>query len=244
MASHAASLGTPRKSYAADFERRVDEVKVSKSDLNALVMNYLINEGYQAAALNFAKEANITPQVDLSSMDERIKIRNDIHLGNIQSAIERINGLHPEILDTDPSLHFSLLRLQLIELIRTCTSSPDGDITLALDFATTHLAPRAPGNRSFLEDLERTMALLCFPRDNLAPPLAELMDPALRRRVAAQVNETIMEAQGSQKEPKIRGLTRLRAWSEDALRVERKDLPQLDLGLDIPPHVDQPMTSS
>jgi hypothetical protein len=88
------------------------------------------------------------------------------------------------------------------------------------------------------------MALLCFPRDNLAPPLAELMDPALRRRVAAQVNETIMEAQGSQKEPKIRGLTRLRAWSEDALRVERKDLPQLDLGLDIPPHVDQPMTSS
>ena len=60
-------------------------------------MNYLINEGYQAAALNFAKEANITPQVDLSSMDERIKIRNDIHLGNIQSAIERINGLHPEV---------------------------------------------------------------------------------------------------------------------------------------------------
>lgn len=77
------------------------------------------------------------------------------------------------------------------------------------------------------------MALLCFPRDNLAAPLEELMDPALRRRVAARVNETIMEAQGMQKEPKIRGLVRLRAWSEDYLRAERKELPPLDLGLDM-----------
>lgn len=136
------------------------------------------------------------------------------------------------------------MRLQLIELIRKCTASPDGDITPALDFATTHLAPRAPGNQSFLEDLERTMALLCFPADNLAAPLAELMDPALRRRVAAQVNETIMEAQGLQKEPKIRGLTRLRAWSEDHLRNERKNLPILDLDLDVGlPRGDQHMTS-
>lgn len=60
-------------------------------------MNYLINEGYQAAALNFAKEANLTPQVDWASMDERLQIRNDIHRGNIQSAIERINVLHPEV---------------------------------------------------------------------------------------------------------------------------------------------------
>jgi hypothetical protein len=60
-------------------------------------MNYLINEGYQAAALNFAKEANIIPPVDLKSMNERIKIRNDILQGEIQSAIERINALHPEV---------------------------------------------------------------------------------------------------------------------------------------------------
>ena len=60
-------------------------------------MNYLINEGYQAAALNFAKEANIEPQVDWPAMDERNNIRNDIHAGDIQSAIERINTLHPEV---------------------------------------------------------------------------------------------------------------------------------------------------
>ncbi|TGZ85448.1 hypothetical protein EX30DRAFT_314502 [Ascodesmis nigricans] len=242
MASQASAA--PRKGYVADFERRVDEVKISKSDLNALVMNYLINEGYQAAALNFSKEANISPQVSWSLMDERIQIRENIHKGNIQLAIERINELHPDILDTDPSLHFSLLRLQLIELIRKCTSTPDGDITLALDFATAHLAPRAAGDPSFLEDLERTMALLCFPRDNLAAPLAELMDPALRRRIAARVNEAILEAQGMQKEPKIRSLVRLRAWSEEYLRNEKKtDLPELRLGFeDEPRGADHVMT--
>jgi hypothetical protein len=95
-----------------------------------------------------------------------------------------------------------------------------------------------------MEDLERTMALLCFPRENLAAPLAELMDPALRRRVAAQVNETIMEAQGLAKEPKIRSLVKLRAWSEDRARNTKKDrdLPPLELGLDIGT-VDQPMAS-
>lgn len=67
-------------------------------------MNYLINEGYQKAALNFAKEAGIQLQVDMPAMDERINIRNDIHCGNIQSAIERINCLHPEV--SNPAYSF------------------------------------------------------------------------------------------------------------------------------------------
>ncbi|KAF8248725.1 hypothetical protein K440DRAFT_624179 [Wilcoxina mikolae CBS 423.85] len=196
-------------------------------------MNYFIKEGYQGAATNFVKEANINSHVDWVAMTERINIRNDIYMGNIQSAIERINKLQPEILDIDPSLHFSLLRLQLIELIRKCTTTVDEDITPALDFATTHLAPRAPGNQFFLEDLERTMALLCFPRDNLAPPLAELMDPALRRSVANEVNETIIEAHGLQKEAKIRSLVKLRAWCENRLRSQQNGMLHLNLGLDV-----------
>jgi hypothetical protein len=30
-------------------------------------------------------------------MAERINIRNEIYMGNIQSAIERINALHPQV---------------------------------------------------------------------------------------------------------------------------------------------------
>lgn len=224
-----ATSGTARRPGGVDWEKRVDDIKVSKTDLNNLVMNYLIIEGYESAALKFAQEANITPQYQFYDIQERVQIRSAIHSGDIDTAIQRINDLYPEMLDTNPSLHFSLLRLQLIELIRTCTSSPDGDISDALTFATTRLAPRAPGNHAFLQDLERTMALLCFPPENLAPPLAELMDPALRRNVAAQVNEAILESESWMKEAKIRGLVRLRGWAEQRL----PGLPPMSTGLDI-----------
>ena len=116
-----------------------------------------------------------------------------------------------QILDENQSLHFSLLRLQLIELIRTCTSTPNGDISPALEFATSQLAPRAPTNPQFLEDLERTLALLIFPSDNLAPGLASLLDPSLRKDIATRVNEAILENQGARKEARLRGLVKLRA---------------------------------
>ena len=105
-------------------------------------------------------------------------------------------------------------------MIRNCAQSPDGDISEALAFATTYLAPQAPCNSKFLYDLEGTMALLYFPMENLAPPLAELMDPVLRRQVAAKVNEAILEVQGVSKEAKIRRLVRLRAWAEQRMRSE------------------------
>jgi len=77
------------------------------------------------------------------------------------------------------------------------------------------------------------MALLCFPMENLAPPLAELMDPVLRRQVVGKVNEAILELQGVSKEAKIRRLVRLRAWAEQRMRSERRDMPNMGFGLDV-----------
>ncbi|SLM36355.1 LisH dimerisation motif, subgroup [Lasallia pustulata] len=225
-----ASTATPTRH---PFERRVDEVKLSKTDINYVIMDYLIREGYPSAAQKFALEANIQPTIDLESIQERVEIRNAIYGGDIQSAIERINELNPQILDQDSSLHFALLRLQLVELIRTCTTTPNADITPALTFATTHLAPRAPTNPEFLEDLERTMALLIFPPDNLAPPLAALLDPSLRKDVAKRVNEAILSSQGERTKAKLFDLVKLRFWAEQKARDAKKDLPEhIDLGLD------------
>ncbi len=60
-------------------------------------MNYLIIEGYQSAAIKFAQEANISPSIDLDSINDRIAIRNAIYRGDIQGAIEHINELNPEV---------------------------------------------------------------------------------------------------------------------------------------------------
>ncbi|KAK9481357.1 CTLH/CRA C-terminal to lish motif domain-containing protein [Lipomyces japonicus] len=203
-------------------------------------MNYLITEGYKSAADRFAQEANLSHTVALDSISDRMQIRDAIHAGNVQGAIEKINELNPELLDANPELHFSLLRLQLIELIRNCASagpaskssgSAGVDIQPVLAFATTHLASRAQRNPAFLADLERTMALLCFPRDNNHVPqqLAELLDPALRRHVAAKVNESILEAQGVMQEAKLRGLVRLWGWAENSLEQDQVHFPPLDL---------------
>ena len=137
------------------------------------------------------------------------------------------------MLDKDPSLHFALLRLQLVELIRTCNATPGADITPAITFATTHLAPRAPLNKEFMEELERTMALLVFPNDDLEPHLAALLQPALRRSVADRVNQAILRCQNQRRDATIRNLVRLRAWAENTARDSKKEIPtRLELGLD------------
>ncbi|KAK5015649.1 hypothetical protein LTR60_002775 [Cryomyces antarcticus] len=217
---------------ASLMKHQLTRASTCDRDINFVIMDYLINEGYPSAAKKFAMEANIQPSADVESIQERVEIRNAIHAGDISTAIDRINESNPQILDRDSSLHFALLRLQLIELIRNCTTTPQTDITPALTFATSQLAPRAPTSREFLEDLERTMALLIFPPENLAPPLAALLDPNLRQIVANRVNEAILSSQGARREARIKHLVRLRAWAEQKAREAQKDLPPtLSLGL-------------
>ncbi|KAL2158669.1 hypothetical protein VTH06DRAFT_4151 [Thermothelomyces fergusii] len=212
------------------FEKRAADLKAPKSDINALILDYLLMEGYPNAAAKFCKEANLQPQQPDPSVQIRQEIQHAIHSGNIEAAISALNKLDPELLDADPKLHFSLLRLQLVELIRQCSN---GDVTPALEFATKNLGPRAAANREFLEDLEQTMALVIFPHDkNLRPELASLLSPDLRRATAARVNEAMLLRQNQRREAAIRQLVRMRAWAETSARAKKKDLPDsIELGL-------------
>ncbi len=74
------------------------------SDLNAVIMEYLISEGYPSAAQKFAAEANIEPELDVDSIQERVEIREAIAKGDIQTAIEKINELNPQVRPGSSSL--------------------------------------------------------------------------------------------------------------------------------------------
>ena len=63
-------------------------------------MDYLISEGYPGAAEKFAAEANLSPRVDVDSINQRVEIRNLIYEGDIKHAIERINDLNPQVCST------------------------------------------------------------------------------------------------------------------------------------------------
>ncbi|KAI1433667.1 ran binding protein in the microtubule-organising centre [Xylaria sp. CBS 124048] len=217
------------------FAVQAHEVKAPKSDINALILDYLTVAGYPNAAAKFSSEANLQPQQPTPAIQQRHRIRTLIHKGEIEHAIKELNESYPSILDGNDSLLFALLRLQLVELIRSCNNSPDRDISVPLKFAQTMLGPRAAKKTEFLEDLERTMSLLVFPQDHtLDPSLSALLQPNLRRDVADRVNQAILESQRQRKETAIRQLVQMRAWSEDAVRKDpKKDLPaSIELRLD------------
>ena len=60
-------------------------------------MEYLIKEGYPAAAQKFAAEANMPYKPDYEAIQARVAIRDAIYSGHIQTAIEKINELAPQV---------------------------------------------------------------------------------------------------------------------------------------------------
>lgn len=221
------------------MEQKIAEMKPNKGDINSVIMDYLISEGYPAAAEKFAQETNLfqSDAFDLSSIRERVDIRNAILAGRIEDAIELLNETNTMILDETPLLHFQLLQLQLVEIIRSVLEKNNGkpasaEFRPALEFATNQLAPRAPTDPQYLSALEKTMALMIFDADKMIPEMKELLDLQLRETVAGEVNKAILESQGLKPEARIRELVRARAWAEAQAKPLHLLPANSDIGLD------------
>ncbi|KDQ20531.1 hypothetical protein BOTBODRAFT_26549 [Botryobasidium botryosum FD-172 SS1] len=185
-------------------------------------MDYLVIEGYKSAAEEFSKEASLSTPVDLDSIEKRMNIRDAVHRGEVEEAIEKVNDMNPEILETNPSLYFHLQQQKLIEHIR------HGRIDEALLFAQSELAPRSEENPEFLSELERTMALLAFESTPNPPAaVAELLHPGQRMRTASELNAAILDSLSQGKEVKLLGLMKLLCWAESMLE-EHVDFPKVD----------------
>ncbi|KAF8640671.1 hypothetical protein AX17_000328 [Amanita inopinata Kibby_2008] len=184
-------------------------------------MDYLVVEGYKSAAEEFSQEANMTPPMDIESIENRMDIREALQRGDVEEAITRVNDLNPEILDTNPSLYFHLQQQKLIEYIR------QGRVAEAIQFAQDELAPRGEESPEFLTELERTMALLAFESSPSAPAsILELLSPAQRMKTAGEVNAAILESLSQGKEVKLVGLLKLLSWGE-ALLEEKAEFPKV-----------------
>jgi hypothetical protein len=67
------------------------------SDLNRLIMDYLVIEGYKTSAEEFSQEAGLSPPVDFESIEGRMNIREALQRGDVEDAITRVNDLNPEV---------------------------------------------------------------------------------------------------------------------------------------------------
>ena len=68
-----------------------------RSDINWVIMDYLVSEGYPGAAEKFAQETNLCQPADIEGIRERVRIRSAIHSGRINDAIDMVNGIDSEV---------------------------------------------------------------------------------------------------------------------------------------------------
>ena len=156
--------------------------------------------------------------MDLSSLEDRMEIRSALQGGDVETAIERVNDLDPEILEHNAELMFHLQQQRFIEFIR------NGQINEALEFAQDKLAPKGEDNPSFLEEFERTVSLLVFENPG-ASPMASLLDSGHRAKTASELNAAILSAQSRPSKPKLPRLLHLLFW-EKGIMEDKFVLPR------------------
>uniref|UniRef100_A0A646QDR4 GlucoseIDP8 n=2 Tax=Scolopendridae TaxID=41363 RepID=A0A646QDR4_9MYRI len=207
--------------YKEEWMEKLEGLHIQRADMNRLIMNYLVTEGFKEAAEKFQMESGIKPSVDLDTLDDRIKIRDAIQNGRIQEAIAMVNKMHPELLDNDRYLFFHLQQQHLIELIRERNTEE------ALKFAQEQLAERGEENQEVLGELERTLALLAFEEPEKSP-FGDLLHPSHRQKVASELNAAILKMENQDSTtPKLANLLKLLLWAQDELDKKKVKYPKM-----------------
>lgn len=92
-----------RRDFDKQAERHAD--RISRSDINWVIMDYLVSEGYPYAAAKFAQETNISQPFDAEAIKARVRVRSAIHAGKVDEAIDMINDIDPEVCSHTIQLH-------------------------------------------------------------------------------------------------------------------------------------------
>ncbi|KAH0903651.1 hypothetical protein HID58_043154 [Brassica napus] len=176
-----------------EWEKKLNAVKLRKEDMNTLVMNFLVTEGYVDAADKFQRESGtkhilsfiyftfyslwcIGSEIDLATITDRMAVKKAVQNGNVEDAIEKVNDLNPE----------------------------------------EELAPRGEENQAFLQELEKTVALLVF-EDASNCPVKDLLDISQRLKTTSEVNAAILTSQSHEKDPKLPSLLKMLIWAQNQL---------------------------
>jgi len=200
---------------------KIDDVQIPRSEVNKLIMNYLVTEGFKDAAEKFQLESGTEPGVDLKTLDQRIKILEAIQVGDIQRALEMINSYQPQLLDDNRYLFFHLQQQHLIELIR------NKNIDAALKFAQDNLADQGEENSAVLEELERTLALLAF-EDPENSPFGDLLAISHRQKVASELNTAFLGEEDSDSSvSKLAYLLKFILWAQEELDKKKVRYPKM-----------------
>lgn len=198
----------------------------------------MVIEGFKEAAEEFIKESGLDEneeikKLDLGSIEYRLKVRQAIQGGEIDSAVRELNNFDPEILDSNPNVYFHLKLQEFLEKIRSfqgsagCGSSGIENVMEAIEFARENLAPIAQeqAGGQFLEELEDAMSLLAAEM-GATWPSSTLLLPEHRLKTAKEVNSAILSSQAQPEVSKLPEILGLLQWAQKKLE-ERANFPKL-----------------
>ena len=195
------------------WNEALSKIKVSREDMNKLVLNYLIIEGYKDAVVKFIKETNLQCDYDENLLDKRMKIRNLIINGKIDEAIDEINNINIEILEKNPAMHFELQKQKLIEIIK------QNKVEESIEFAQKTLYPITQSDQTLLSELEKIMSLLVF-EDISQSPFKELGTIEQLKKLSSTINLRILEAQMQPTDLILPMVMKLLNYSQEKLKAE------------------------
>ncbi|CAL8069750.1 unnamed protein product [Calicophoron daubneyi] len=184
-----------------------DGLNLTRQEINRLILEYLVVEGYKDAADKFSRETGITEplnemRVTGESLVDRMWIREAVLRRNIEDVIDTVNRLWPELFDKNPFIYFQLRQLQMLELIRT--KRLEEALIFAQSYLADPVAKRLSENPQLLSEMQNTMALLAFddPAKSiygrlLGPQHAELVAGALNRAILRHIEASGDDLDGS-----------------------------------------------
>ncbi|XP_001624093.2 glucose-induced degradation protein 8 homolog [Nematostella vectensis] len=203
-----------------EWMEKIGKLRFQRAEMNRLIMDYLVTEGYKEAAEKFRIESGTQPTAPLDSLDDRIKIREAVQKGDLEQAVSMTNKLNPDILDSNQQLYFHLQQQRLIELIR------EKDIEAAVEFAQGQFSEQGQESGRYLEELEQTMALLAFDNPEESP-FGDLLHTSQRQKVASELNAAILEAEHKKTQPKLANVLKLLLWAQDELEGKKVKFPKM-----------------
>ncbi|XP_024396244.1 uncharacterized protein [Physcomitrium patens] len=166
--------------------RLFENVKVSDSEVRKIVLSYLVHNCFKETAESFIACSGMKRTADCSvDIDKRKPIYNHVLEGNALKAIELTNELAVDLLTSNPDVHFDLLILHFIELVRA------KDCASALEFAQKELRPFGKLLERCLDKLQDCMALLAYD-DPETSPMFHYLSLEYRHSVADALNSAVL----------------------------------------------------
>ncbi|KAM3147530.1 hypothetical protein pb186bvf_000337 [Paramecium bursaria] len=194
-----------------DWHLNNKQISISKNDMNQLVLNFFIVEGYREAAINFSKATGIKLSLgEIEKMTDRIETKQNILNGQIDIVLDKFK--------TNPNTRilFSLKMQKLIEIIK------QNQIKEAIDYAQREIIQHLIEEPSLLEETEKVMSLIAFEDMNQSPH-NQLLKNSQRIKIASEINAQYLILEGNgMLDAKLTILMKLLQWAQKSLSQHLK----------------------